>query len=78
MPNSANLSGTSLGPTLIRNALASHNDPRTKKLEAVQVSGKALNAKLENTVGNQVNKHQSRTLKFCHELALLKPLSGVP
>jgi len=57
MPNSANFSGTSLGPTLIRSALASQNVPRTKKLEAVQVSVKSLNAKLENTMGNQVNKH---------------------
>ncbi len=40
MPNSANLSGTSLGPTLIRRALASQKAPCTKKLEAVQVKCK--------------------------------------
>ncbi len=56
MPNSANLSGTSLGPTLIRSALASPKAQCTKKLEALQFSHKALNAKLENTAGNQENK----------------------
>ena len=35
------------------------------------MSGKALNANLENAVGNQENKHRCTTLKFCQELALL-------
>jgi len=68
MPNSANLMGASLCPTLTRSALGSQNVPRTKKLEADQVSGILLNAKSENTVGNQVNKHCCPTLKFCQEL----------
>ncbi len=44
-----------------------------KKVRGSSMSGKALNAKMENTVGNQVNKHRCLTLKFCQELALLNP-----